>query len=372
MSLTLRRVLVVAGVFILALGFMGNQFLSSQKEPPPRKPPESLVRKVDTFAVYNQKIPTSLSIQGSISAYDKIEIFTEVSGTLVSSARPFKEGSYFSKGTTLIKVDDTEARLSLQAQKSALLNAITQMMPDLKIDYKESFPNWSTYLSEFDLDAPIKAFPEPVNDQEKFFVASRNLYNQYYTIKSGEERLSKYLIKAPFGGVITAASINPGTLVRAGQKLGELMNTKNYELEATVPLRDLEYLKVGDKVSLHSDDIPGKWTGKIRRINDQLDPGTQSVTVFVAVNGRNLKEGMYLRGNAAGRSIDDAVRIPKNLLINQESVYRIQDNKLILHPVKVIKIYEHDAVLKGIPDGTILVENIFPGMFDGMTVAINQ
>ena len=372
MSLTLRRVLVVAGVFVLALGFMGNQFLASQKEPPPRKPPEALIRKVDTFSVHNTQIPTSLAIQGSIRAYDKIEIFTEVSGTLVSSARPFKEGSYFSQGATLIKVDDTEARLSLQAQKSALLNAITQMMPDLKIDYQESFPNWSAYLSEFNLDEAINPFPKPVNDQEKFFVASRNLYNQYYTIKSGEERLSKYLIKAPFSGVITAASINPGTLVRAGQKLGELMNTKNYELEATVPLRDLEYLKVGDKVTLRSDDIVGKWTGKIRRINNQLDPGTQSVTVFVAVNGSNLKEGMYLRGNAAGKSISDAVRIPKRLLINQKSVYGIQDNKLVLHDVEVIKIDEHDAVLKGIADGTVLVENIFPGMFDGMTVAISE
>jgi membrane fusion protein (multidrug efflux system) len=56
-------------------------------------------------------------------------------------------------------------------------------MPDLKIDYPESFAQWQEYLDRFELEQPIAAFPTPINKQEKYFIASRNLYNQYYSIK---------------------------------------------------------------------------------------------------------------------------------------------------------------------------------------------
>lgn len=372
MSLTLRRILVLVGALILALGFFGMNYLSSQKQPPPRKPVGNLIRTVDTFSVYNQDIATGLSIQGSILAYDKIDVFTEVSGTLVSSDRPFKEGSYFPKGSVLIKVDDTEARLSVQAQKSALLNAITQIMPDLKIDYPNSFQNWESYVVNFDLNKPLAAFPEPVDQQEKFFIASKNLYNQYYSIKSSEERLSKYTLRAPFSGMITLANINPGTLVRSGQKLGELMNTNNYELEASVPLSDLDFIKVGDEVSLNSTDIAGKWTGKVRRINNQLNPNTQTVTIFIDVTGGDLKEGMYLKGEIKGRPIKNAVSVPKALLVDQTALYEVVDTTLSLHPVEVLKITATSAIVRGIKDGTVLAKNKFPGMYDGMRVKVNE
>ena len=368
MNLTLRRILVVLGVLVLVGAFVGFNYLSSQKKPPPRKPRVTLTPKVETFPVENSTIPTTLEVQGALVAFNKIDLFTEVSGTLVASSRPFKEGSFFPKGSILIKVDETEAELSVQAQKSSLLNAITQMMPDLKIDYPESFNHWNSYLENLDLEKELSSFPVPANSQEKFFIASRNLYSQYYNIKSAEERLSKYIIKAPFSGVITQSLINPGTLVRAGQNLGTLMNTGNYELEATVALRDLKYIKPGNRVALFSDDIEGDWKGMVKRISNQIDPNTQTVTVFVSVSGKNLREGMYLRGNINASQIDNAMIIPKDLIIQQSEVYVVVDTILRLQTVEVVKITEKEAIIRGLKDGTPLLKETFPGIFDGMSV----
>ena len=370
MSLTLRRIFVVLSVLILAAAFVGFNYMSSQKKPPPRKSAPILTKQVDTIRIINGTIQNTLEVQGELVAYDKIEIFTEVSGTLVSSAQPFKEGSYFPKSSILIKVDEMEAKLALQAQKSTLLNGITQAMPDLKIDYPESFENWKAYLDNFELEDPLPTFPDPVDKQEKFFIASRNLYNQFYSIKSAEERLNKYIIKAPFSGVITESSINPGTLVRAGQKLGTLMNTSNYELEVTVPLRDLKYIKSGNYVRLHSDDISGNWKGKVKRISDQVDPSTQTVTLFISVTGKALREGMYLRGDIDASQIDNAVTIPKDLLIRQSEVYIVNDTILRLHPIEIVKITEENAIVRGLENETILLKETFPGIYDGMPVKI--
>ncbi len=371
MSLLIRRLLVVLGVFVLIGGVLFSQFLAAQKEAPPRKTETAIIKSVDTFHIVNQSIPTSLEIQGELVAFDKIDIFSEVSGTLLSSSRPFKEGTFFPKGSVLIKVDDMEAKLNLQSQKSTLMNAITQMMPDLKIDYEESFGHWNDYLEQLDPEKKIQPLPQAANQQEKFFVASRNIYSQYYSIRSAEERLSKYVIKAPFGGVITESMINPGTLVRNGQRLGALMNTNNYELEATVALRDLKYLEVGNKVQLTSDDIAGNWTGRIKRINNMLDPGTQTVKIFVSVSGKQLREGMYLKGDVKASRIENASSIPKSLLVNQNAVFLVRDTALQLLPVEVVKLTRDNAIVRGINNNAALLKDKIPGSFDGMRVNIN-
>lgn len=373
MSLTVRRILIVLlGALIIFGAASLSKKMANSKAPPERKAIPKQEKVAEIMRATNTTIPTTLAVQGSLVAFDKIDIFTEVSGTLKETARPFKVGSFFPKGAVLIKVDDMEAKLNLLSQKSNLLNSITQLMPDLKIDYNESYQHWKAYLDQFDVENPIEAFPEPLNDQEKYFIASRNLYGQYYSIKSQEERLSKYIVPAPFSGVITAASINSGAVVRAGQKLGELMNTGNYELEVTVPLSDLKYIKTGNVVSLNSSDIDGTWSGRIKRINDQVDANTQTVKVFISVSGKNLREGMYLEGEVAAKSIENALELPRNLLVNQNAVYLVRDSLLELKQVEVLKITEKTAVIKGIENGAPLLKEMITGAFDGMKVKVKS
>lgn len=373
MSLTVRRILIVLlGALIIFGAVSLSKRMADSKAPPERKPVPKQEKVAEILRVTNSTISTTLDVQGSLVAFDKIDIFTEVSGTLKETARPFKVGSFFPKGSVLIKVDDTEAKLNLLSQKSNLLNSITQLMPDLKIDYNQSFEHWKAYLDQFDVEKPIPSFPEPLNDQEKYFIASRNLLGQYYAIKSQEERLSKYTVYTPFGGVITAASINPGAVVRAGQKLGELMNTGNYELEVTVPLSDLKYIKTGNPVTLTSDDVEGAWSGRIKRINDQVDPGSQTVTVFISVSGKNLREGMYLQGDVAAKNIDNAIKIPRSLLVNQNAVFIVQDSVLELKTVEVVKINEDAAIIRGLENGSPLLKEMINGAFDGMKVKVAE
>lgn len=366
----IRVLSIVLGAALLAGAFGVLMFFKAAAEPPRRVADPEPVPVAKTMAVKNGSVATELAVQGELAAFYKIDIFAEVSGTLEETGRPLKVGSYFPKGATLIKVDQAEAALNLLAQKSSLLNAITQLMPDLKIDYPESFQQWKTYLDSFDVKESLPSFPEPLNDQERYFIASRNLLNQYYSIQSAEERLKKYQVVAPFSGVITQVSIQPGGLVRAGQKLGELMNTSSYELEVTVPLSELKYIRTGSTVKLSSRDINGAWTGTVRRINDQVDPGTQTVQVFIGVNGRALKEGMYLSGLVDASAVEDAIRIPKQLLVNQKEVYVVAENKLHREAIQVVKITENDAIIRGLANGTQLLSVPIVGAFEGMEVRL--
>lgn len=373
MSKTVRYIIsAVAGVIVLGLAFFGASRIAGMKTAPPKKAVAVVYKDVAVEPVTNTAVPTTLHVQGQLVAYNKIGIFSEVGGTLVETGRPFKRGTYFPKGSTLARIDAEEARLNLLSQRSNLMNVITAIMPDLKIDYPEEFARWESYLMSFDPEQSTPALPKTSSDRAKLFIASRNLASQYYSIKSAEERLSKYVITAPFGGVLTQANINPGAVVRVGQQLGELMNTATYELEATVATTDLKYIDAGDRVRLSSDDVSGDWTGTVSRIDSQVDPGTQTVSVFIRVNGKNLREGMYLRGEVATDPIDNAVAIPRQMLIDQGGVYVVRDTVLEIQPVELIKVDGETAIVRGIPDGTPLVQGTVGGAYEGMRVNVQR
>ncbi|MEM6771070.1 MAG: HlyD family secretion protein, partial [Bacteroidota bacterium] len=192
-SLLIGGIIIVGGLFLYG-------WLASMKEGPQKREIPKRIKEVETMAVLNAPVSTKLAVQGRLAAYNKISLFTEVGGAVLETGKPFKKGTYFKKGETLLRIDDAEARLTLQSQKATLLNGVAMMMPDLKIDYPESFGNWEAYLAGFDVDGSIKPLPEAINQREKLFVAGRNLYSQYYSIKSGEERLNKYTLRAPFSG----------------------------------------------------------------------------------------------------------------------------------------------------------------------------
>lgn len=373
MSKLVRRITIIAAPIILVGAVMiSNSFAENKKEttttPSATIPPP----EVSVLTVENGNVTTTLDIQGELMAFDKINIFSEVAGTLKPLSKSFKVGTFFKKGELMLSIDEEEARLGLLAQKSTLLNSITLLMPDLKIDYPESFANWKKYLDEFDVKASITDFPKPLNDQEKYFINVRNLLTQYYNIKSTEERLSKFNIYAPFGGVLTTVNTNQGALIGPGQNLGELMNTSLYELQATVPLSDLRYIKVGNSIELMSDGIPGTWKGRVKRIGDQIDRTTQTATVFIGVSGQNLREGMYLRGKGNGEQVLDAIKIPRNLLVNQNAVFSVEDGLLKLEKVEIVKIVREDAIVKGLANGAVILKEVVPGLSEGMKVNVQS
>ncbi|MEM7106176.1 MAG: HlyD family efflux transporter periplasmic adaptor subunit [Bacteroidota bacterium] len=362
---------LLAIAVIVGSAFVSRK-VSESKAPPNKFSAPAPIKVVDTLTVQNGAIKTFVPIYGKISASEKLDIFAEVGGALVSTSKPFRKGTRFSKGDVLFVIDNQEQRLNLKAQKSNLMNAITQLMPDLKLDYPESFGQWEAYLHEFAVDVPIKEMPEPVNDREKYYISSKNIYSQYYTIRSQEVRLSKYTVIAPFSGIITQTSIHPGTVVRAGQKLGELMNTNSYELEASITISDLQNVKRGMKVNLISEDISGTWEGYIKRISESIDPATQSATLFIGVKSSKIKENMYLKGSINSGSIDDVYELSRDLILDGNQVFVVNDSVLTKTNFEVVRMKEETALVKGLQDGTTLLKKTFPGIFEGMKVQLRK
>ncbi len=366
----LRKVIgIVLGIVLLAgAGYMAKNLIDSNQRPV-RSIPQA-VKTVFTQAVINNDVPIVVNANGNLVASRKIELYSEVQGIFTETKRPFKAGQAYKQGDLLMDINSREFYTTLLAQRSSLYDLITGMMPDLKFDYPEAFVTWENYLKNYSLDENIKPLPEPQSDKEKYFVNGRQIVTTFYNIKNLEERYSKYQIRAPFDGIVTESLVNPGTLIRSGQKLGEFVSVADFELEVAVNQEYLEILKVGEPVSL--TDLAGEeeWEGVVRRVNGRLDQATQTVKVYIGVQGDNLIEGMYMEARIAAISEKDAIEIPRNLLINEMEVFAVEDNKLVVKKVNPVYYTDKTAVIKGLADGTQMVSRPIAGAYAGMPVKI--
>jgi multidrug efflux pump subunit AcrA (membrane-fusion protein) len=337
-----------------------------------KRPVLSQQKPINIITVENIDIQSPVQMTGHLYAYDKVDLYAEVSGILQETNKRFKEGYQYKKGEVLIKIDDRVFKNNVLAQKSNFLNQLTVLIPDLSIDFPGSVSKWQDYLKAMTLEKPLLPLPEPASDKERYYIVSRNIYNLFYAIKSMEATLSKYTLRAPFNGVVTQSQINPGTLVRQGQKLGEFTNTDLYELEAAVVLFDANRLQVGQQVSLTTEDVGGRFKGSIHRINRVIDPNSMSVKVYIHTRDTRLRDGMFMQAVTPGKPILNAYALKKDLLVGRDQLFEVTRGKLRLRKVNIIGEKGGNIIVRGLPDGTRLLGEVWAEAAEGKELPSNN
>ena len=357
-----RKIIIsaVVTILILALARMAFTSLSSNKTSTisdERIAEELTLVKTSKFETSDAV--SKIKIDGRVRAYEQIDIASEVSGRLQNTEKKWRDGMFFKEGELLFEVDSEDERFNLFAQRSSLLNAITLIMPDLKFDYPEAFQKWKNYLDAFNVERTTPPLPSISSDQEKYYVAGKNIYNLYYAIKSAEKTLKDYQIYAPFSGTFLTVSAYPGTVVSPGSALGRLMNTNRFELSTPINSNDYKLIKRGQKVKLYSDDLGLTYNGTISRISTQIDQSTQSIPVFISVTGRELRDGMYLRGELSGSTLNSVSALPLSSIADQNQIYILQDSTILSKPIEIVLRSDDEVYVRGVsPQDEIITEGL--------------
>lgn len=368
----LRKIIIILLALLILVGayLIATKMAASRSIP---KPVETkVVTPVSVITVSNSTTPITLKTSGNIVAKNQVDIFSEVMGVFEKSARSFKPGTRFSKGDVLMQINSDEIRANIRSQKSGLVNQITLLLPDLKLDYPDAFAKWNKYVTDFDLSRSLPALPEPSSEREKLFIIGRGLQSTFYNIENLETRLAKYVIRAPFSGVLTDVAINPGAVVRNGQKLAGYISTSVYEMEVNINVSYLDLLKVGKKVQLHNLERTNSWTGKVARINGVVDQSTQTIKVYIDVSGKGLREGLYLEADLDVKDIENIFEIDRKLLFDENKLFVVRDTVLSSVEVKPVFYNESTVVVEGLEDGTQVLSRIIPGAHEGMRVSIGE
>lgn len=360
-----KRQLIIIGstILIFVLGYVGMKLLAAQKKPPQKKESTQASRSVRTRVVENDTMALVIPIWGNLVAGRRLEVFSEVTGKLLSTAHPFKVGIKFNQGDVLLAIDGQESLLNLKSQRSSFMNLIAQLLPDIKIDYESEYDEWNAYLTIINPEERLPEIPNVADSKLKNLLSTRSIYAQYYAIRSLENRQEKFTITAPFNGTIIAGDLNPGSLIRAGQKMGELISEQGYELQASLPLSDASKVDLGDIVMLDNGV-----EGKITRISINADPNTQQVKVYVTLDKNNFTEGAYLESKIMADYIPDVIEVDRNMILDDNRMYFIEDSLLRIRPIQVLHYYKDAALVKGFSNGELILDQVIQGAHDGMKV----
>lgn len=350
--------IIVSIVSIIIVAFISMKFLSSLKKMPPKMPSQEIIRYVKTQKVVYGDIESQVTGSGRLSSRQQVDLIAEVQGKILPGDVPLKKGQLFKKGDLHFKIHDGEARLGLLARKSRFLNAIANLLPDFKVDFPGSYPKWIRFLASIDIEKDLPSLPEISSDQEKIFLAGRNILSDYFSIKSEEVRLKKYAVYAPFTGTYTDVLLEVGSVVNPGSRVAKIIQTNQLELEVPIEMQNALWITVGDNVRVSTEDGFKEWTGKVVRKSNFVDPRTQSISVFIGLESTRknpLFLGLYLRAVFQGVKIKNAMQIPRNAVFNTNEVFLVNSGRLSKREITIHKIDEKTLIFSGLDEGMDLV-----------------
>lgn len=349
---------IVVIAVIIALATMLSQYFVSNKPIPETREKEEAKLYVRAKPVVYQINTSGITATGRLSSQHAVDLSAEVSGQILKGDINLKEGKKFKKGELLVRIFDEEAKNNLKASKSRFLNGIAGILPDMKIDFPDSYDRWLKFFNDIDINKALPELPKIVTDKEKVFLASRNVLNDYFTILSAQIRLSKYHIYAPFNGSFTNVMMEVGSIANPGSRIATMIKTDILELEVPIRIDDIYWVNIGDDVVASTKDGLRSWNGKVIRKSDYVDPNSQSISVFVTLESTKdnpLYQGQYLKAVFSEKELKESMEIPRNAIFNKNTVYTIVDGKLQKSIIDILKTNETSALISGLEAGTIVV-----------------
>ncbi len=361
---------IVIPLAIILLGILSMQVLTSFKSEPSRRELKPQSKIVEAQVVKLGSVPSTVTSYGRMTTTQPVALISEVAGELQSGSVPFQPGQFFRKGDLLVKVDDRQAQLDINSTKSDLLNALAQVLPEIKVDFPEKFPIWQAYFNDVSFDKKLSPLPEVSNQKVKLFLSRFNVYKLFFAVRNLEIRLEKHYFYAPFSGSIATADLRIGSTARSGTRLGEIINLDDFEVEVPVAAKDIRWINRNELVTFSSTEVAGEWNGKIKRIGHTIDTQTQTIPVFISFDKAQsnlIYNGVFLNARIPGILIDHAMAIPTKAIYNDRFVYLVENGRLKYQEVEIARRETDTAIVTGgLQTNDTLVVEVLQGVAAGM------
>ena len=179
------------------------------------------------------------------------------------------------------------------------------MLPDIILIILTISPVSQNSLTLLSIKEELPEMPDIEDEKLKVFLSSRNVLNEYYSIKRDELKLERHNIYAPFNGTFSDVFLEVGAYTNTGGRVAHAIQTDLLELEVPVKKDDALWIKIGDKVKVFRKGQDESWTGTVVRKGMFVDEDTQSQAIFISLRntpGKALLNGEYLTATVSGPS----------------------------------------------------------------------
>ncbi len=414
---------LVRVIVVLIVAAFIAKFLFDMKEKPEKqeivKTPPSV--KVMT-ANASSKVMT-VEAYGTVKPRKLVKIAVEVPGRIEYIHPSFIEGGKINKGDLLIKIDQRSYKLDRQAglvrikQARTDIESFKQDVSNLENDIELSKENVKLAKKELKrVKALTKNQFASKNSLDKVEqqhlqakIGLQNIQNRYtLTDTLMEQKVAalamarvdyqkadlayqKTQIYAQFDGLVLEKYAESGEYVNPGQMLGSIYQKGNLDVDVRIPLEKMRWIesifesgttpKATIVIANSNGGISYTWNARVARVKAKIDETTRTLPMTLEIETTNkeikelfnIKPGTFVKCSIMGETFNNVFMLPRYLLKRNDTVFVVQENKLKIKQVSVLRKFENEVFInEGLTPGDKIISSPLPGALEGMELTIKE
>jgi RND family efflux transporter MFP subunit len=328
-----------------------------------------------------------IEVMGQVVPAREVTLQPRVSGRVIELAEAFEPGGRVAEGSALLRIDPADYQVALRQRRSEL----AQARADLELEQGrlgEIHPGAGL------LQLRLAQHQDPGNRdlvlrQPQLKQARARVDFAEAALRRAELDLQRTRISAPFDAQILSRDVATGSQVGSGDSLARLVATDRYWVAASVPLSQLRWLRFAEQgapVSLRHEAAWGpsrSRQGRLQRLVGELDANARLARVLVSVEDPlalradagtpSLMLGAFVRTAIEGRALDDVVRLDRNLLRREDTVWVMEDGALDIRDVTVLlRDGDYAYISEGLEQGDQVVATDLATVVDGAALRLEN
>ena len=327
-----------------------------------------------------------LESYGTVQPRTKSQLFSQVSGQVMSVNPRFRDGGFFEAGDILLSIDPRDYEADVKISEAALMDA-KQVLAEEEARSEQAAYDWKRLGNEGEAPDLVLRIPHLMAAEGRVISAESN----FSKAKLDLERAN---IVAPFAGRILNKFVDIGQVVSNNTRVADVYATDYVEIRLPLRDRDLSFIDLPESYrfrDVREEDMPRVivqsglideqgWAGRIVRTEGAIDDNARQLHVVAQIDdpfgyaGENktpLKIGQYVTASIEGQVIPNAVVIPGSAIYQGSYVYVVEDGVLQRRDVVIAWANDTESVIRtGLADGDELVITPLGQVTSGVRVSV--
>src|SRR5271157_447865 len=322
--------LVIGGVITMLIRIHDSHVLANETE-------RESIPTVTVIHPTAEKPDEELVLPGTLQAYEESPIYARTNGYLLHWYKDI--GSHITKGDLLADIDTPEVDQELMQVRANRQQILAQMdLAKINADRYVSLRKTDS-VSQQEADQQASGYQQ----------AKANLDAADATVRRLEQMESFKHVYAPFSGVLTKRTVDPGALINAGgtgKELFDIARVDPLRAYVSVPQSYAPAIKNGMEAWVTLQELPGqKFRGTVARTAEAIDPATRTLLTEVDVPN---KDGHLLPGSFGEVHFRPGINaqkmtLPVNTMLFRQEGPRVavvgSDGKIQLRPITIGRDY---------------------------------
>lgn len=380
--------MLCALALVAATGCKSDYPAGAQQKGPGGGGGQREARQVKTARVAEMPVGQTVTVNGTLAAYDQAEIGSKVAGRL--QAVPVDLGTVVRRGQLVARLDPRDYELRVQQSVAALQQTRARLGLPLegasdRVDPEQTGTVKSARAvleeakvtrdraatlvqqgiiarAEYDsASASLRVAESRYQDAVEEIRNREALVSQRRSeVALARQQLADTAVYAPFDGTVEEKLGSVGEYVAAGAPLVRLVKMNPLRFRAEVPEREAASVRAGQNLRVTVEGSPRDYQGRVVRLSPTIKEQNRILVVEADIsNDGLLRPGSFARAEIVTSDADMAVTVPTSAVVTFagiEKVIVVDNGKALEKPITTgRRVSDWTEVVSGVNVGESVV-----------------